>query len=91
MDKTTGRTDWKRVDHLTDAEIARAVADDPDAAPLGAKGLRMVRRGRPKSELTKQPISIRLSPDVLAYFRSLGKGWQGKIDSILREHMMHHR
>lgn len=28
------RTDWARVDAMTDADIARAVADDPDAAPL---------------------------------------------------------
>lgn len=27
-------TDWARVDAMTDADIARAVADDPDAAPL---------------------------------------------------------
>jgi putative transcriptional regulator len=28
------RTDWARVDAMTDEDIARAVADDPDAAPL---------------------------------------------------------
>ena len=28
------RTDWARVDAMTDADIARAVAVDPDAAPL---------------------------------------------------------
>ena len=27
-------TDWARVDAMTDEDIARAVADDPDAAPL---------------------------------------------------------
>ena len=91
MDNPTSHTDWTQVDNLTDTDIARAVATDPDAAPLEAKGLHMVRRGRPKSEVTKQPISIRLSPDVLEHFRSLGKGWQSKIDHILREHMMHHR
>ena len=28
------RTDWARVEAMTDEDIARAVADDPDAAPL---------------------------------------------------------
>ena len=28
------RTDWARVEAMTDADIARAVAADPDAAPL---------------------------------------------------------
>ena len=33
-DQTKGKTDWARVDALTDAEIAAAVRDDPDAVPL---------------------------------------------------------
>ena len=28
------QTDWERLRSITDEEIARAVADDPDAAPL---------------------------------------------------------
>lgn len=28
------QTDWKRLRSMTDEDIARAVADDPDAAPL---------------------------------------------------------
>jgi putative transcriptional regulator len=28
------KTDWARVDAMTDEDIARAVAEDPDAAPL---------------------------------------------------------
>lgn len=33
-DRTGGRTDWARVDALTDEEIEKAVAEDSDAAPL---------------------------------------------------------
>ena len=28
------QTDWERLRTMTDADIARAVADDPDAAPI---------------------------------------------------------
>ena len=28
------QTDWKRLRAITDDDIARAVADDPDAAPI---------------------------------------------------------
>ncbi len=28
------QTDWKRLRSMSDEDIARAVADDPDAAPL---------------------------------------------------------
>ena len=32
------RSDWTRVDALTDEEIDRAIADDPDAAPVVHEG-----------------------------------------------------
>ena len=32
-------------------------------------------RGRPKKEQVAKPISIRLDPDVEAYFRKTGTGW----------------
>jgi len=43
------------------------------------------RSGRPLAQNPKVPVSIRLSPDVLIYFRSGGPGWQGRIDETLRE------
>ena len=46
--------------------------------------------GRPKSENPKQLISIRLSPEVLAYFKTTGKGWQTQINQILQEYVASH-
>ena len=43
------------------------------------------RRGRPKSPEKKVPVNIRLDADVLETFRSMGKGWQSRINSALRE------
>jgi hypothetical protein len=33
-DRRKGKTDWARVDKLTDEDIAKAVAKDPDAVPV---------------------------------------------------------
>ena len=41
-------------------------------------------RGKQKAP-TKQRITLRLSPDVLAHFRATGKGWQTRMDAALRE------
>lgn len=49
------------------------------------EGDRLIRRGRPPAEAPKRAVSIRLSPDVLEYFRAGGKGWQTRIDAALRE------
>lgn len=41
-------------------------------------------RGRQKSP-TKVPVSIRLSPEVIEYFKADGPGWQRRIDDALKE------
>ena len=43
--------------------------------------------GRPKEDNPKEPISIRLSPEVTEYFRSTGKGWHSRINKILLDHV----
>lgn len=45
----------------------------------------LVRRGRPPLEKPKVSTTIRLSRDVIDYFKSGGKGWQTRIDQALRE------
>lgn len=44
----------------------------------------------PHKEPLKVPVSIRLSPDVVEYFKSQGKGWQTKINNILHDYMKTH-
>jgi len=56
------------------------VTDAEHAARVEAR-----RRGRPPSDNPKIPIHIRLSADVLAAFKATGKGWQTRIDALLRE------
>ncbi|MDO9308043.1 MAG: BrnA antitoxin family protein [Deltaproteobacteria bacterium] len=46
--------------------------------------------GRPKAETTKIPTAIRLSTDVVEYFKSTGAGWQSRIDAALRDWMAGH-
>jgi len=48
------------------------------------------RRGRPaKPEVDrKELVSLRLSPDVLAWLRGTGPGWQTRVDDLLRVKMV---
>jgi uncharacterized protein (DUF4415 family) len=46
------------------------------------------RRGRPVGSVatvTKSPVKLRLDPDVLAALRATGKGWQTRVNVLLRE------
>jgi uncharacterized protein (DUF4415 family) len=78
-----------------DKAITAAARSDPDAQPLTPKQLEsMVQlrslRGRPKSENKKLLVSIRYSPEVVAYFKSTGEGWQSLMDSVLRQYVARH-
>ncbi|NOZ09988.1 MAG: BrnA antitoxin family protein [Gammaproteobacteria bacterium] len=39
----------------------------------------------------KQPIQIRIDADVVAWFKTKGKGYQTKMNKALREYMERHR
>ena len=78
-----------------DAAIVAAAKADPDAQPLtDAQLAAMVPmrtlRGRPKSENKKLLLSVRYSPEVVAFFKSTGEGWQARMDSVLKEYVARH-
>lgn len=75
-----------------DKAITAAAKADPDAQPLTPRQLEAMvpiraLRGRPPSENKKQLVSIRYSPEVLAYFKSTGEGWQSRMDGVLKEYI----
>ena len=76
-----------------DKFITKAALSDPDNLPLTNKELLTMRpakaRGSQKSP-TKIPVSIRLTPDVVSFFKSQGKGWQTKINTILSDYAHTH-
>ena len=41
-------------------------------------------RGRPPVAQPKQQVSLRLDPDVIEKFRATGKGWQARINEVLK-------
>lgn len=79
-------------DAQEEAQIRAGIAADPDTREFSEEEIAKMRRiGRPKALVTKQPVSIRLSPEVLDYFKTTGKGWQTRIDSVLKEYVAEHR
>jgi uncharacterized protein (DUF4415 family) len=78
-----------------DRAITAAAKSDPDAQPLTPTQLKTMvplkaLRGRPKSENKKLLVSVRYSPEVVAYFKSTGEGWQSLMDSVLRKYVARH-
>ena len=51
------------------------------------------RRGRPAGSVaavSKEPVKLRLDPDVLAALRATGDGWQTRMDAALKEWLASH-
>lgn len=68
--------EYEEIPELTDADFARGVWH-VGGVPL--------RRGRPTAEHPKEQVTLRLDPDVLAYFRASGSRWQSRINAALRK------
>jgi uncharacterized protein (DUF4415 family) len=77
-----------------DAAITAAAMSDPDAIPYTDTEWEAVKptlkRGRPQAAVTKERITIRLSPEVVQAFRASGAGWQTRLDAALRDWLKTH-
>jgi uncharacterized protein (DUF4415 family) len=79
-DTRRGKTDWVKVDALTDKDIEDAVRKDRDAVPLDFNWSEAILVIPQK----KKAISIRVDEDVLNYFKKQGAGYQRRINAVLR-------
>ncbi len=41
--------------------------------------------GRPKSANPKQAVNLRLDPEIVEHFKAGGKGWQTRINTVLKD------
>jgi uncharacterized protein (DUF4415 family) len=77
--KKSIRSDLTRIDALKDEDID--YSEIPDLSALGKKfwDKAVVKRVEPKAQVT-----IRLDREVLDWFRLKGKGYQSRINAVLR-------
>ncbi|MBM3544135.1 MAG: BrnA antitoxin family protein [Alphaproteobacteria bacterium] len=68
---------------MTEEEIEEGIRRDPDSDTTNFDWSKAV-LVMPKR---KEAISIRLDEDVLAFFKSLGAGYQTRINAVLRHFM----
>lgn len=79
--KASPPPDYDPAAPLTEAEVRRL---RPAAELFAERGIAMPKPiGRPKAQRTKVPVTMRLDPDVLAYFKASGPGWQTRMGEVL--------
>ena len=77
------RSNWAKAAALTNEEIEAQIAADPDEAGMVIDwDSATVEMPQPKAVL-----NMRIDRDVLEYFRKMGKGYQTRINAVLRSYM----
>ena len=84
---SSGKTDFKKLGTMTDAQIRARRGDDPNLPEIdwANADVELV------EPIVKKPVSIRLDSDVIDFFKDAGKGYQTRINQILRSYMEHQK
>jgi uncharacterized protein (DUF4415 family) len=77
-----GETDWAALNAKTEQQLLAEALSDPDALPLTDEELALFERVE-----VKTPVSIRLDEEVLDYFKSSGRGYQTRINAVLKSYV----
>ena len=78
-----------RTSKLSEPECPYNADDAAAVANFWAKGsLRMPGQRGPQKKPTKVAVTLRYSPEVLAYFKAQGDGWQTRINNVLLAHIL---
>ena len=81
--KGQGKTDLTRLKKIKDEDI-----DDSDISELSADFWQNANLVMPRE---KKPIALRLDVDVLDWMKAQGRGYQSRINAILRAYYESHR
>ncbi len=54
-------------------------------------GKKLLRRGRPAGTAKKTQTTVRISNEVLSFFRASGQGWQTRMDQALKKYVASQR
>jgi uncharacterized protein (DUF4415 family) len=81
------RTDLKRVDAMTDAELERVIAEDKDERDLKPDWT----RAKLVFAKPKQSVHLRLEQEIIDYFKAQGKGHISRMQAVLKAYTNAHQ
>ena len=81
--KKKSGTDWDKLNAMSDEDI--------DYSDIPALGEEFFKKGKLRIPKAKPLISILIDTDVLSWFKSMGSGYQTRMNAVLRMYMEAHR
>ena len=80
-------TDWKRIDAMTDADID--FSETPEVTPEMFAQAILRRNFKPIPR--KKQLTLRIDSDVVDWYKNQGRGYQTRINALLRAYMKEHQ
>jgi uncharacterized protein (DUF4415 family) len=84
LERQRDATDWARLRSMTEEEIEAAAAADPDNPPLDDA---FFATAKPVELPRKRRVTMMLDADVIDFFGQQGRGYQTRINAVLRRYM----
>ncbi len=84
------KTNWEKLDALTEDELEEAVASDPDSA-IPPQDWEDAMLGIPETIEPKKHMNFRIDADVWRWFKGQGRGYQTRMNAVLRAYMLSQR
>lgn len=75
------RTNWERVDALTEEELEASIDYEEEGYPVSGTT-------RAIPDPRKKQITLRLDRDVIEWFKAQGPGYQTRMNAALRSYML---
>jgi uncharacterized protein (DUF4415 family) len=85
--RAKSRTDLSKVDAITDEALERLVAEDEDERGMHA----VWTQAKLVLPQAKQSVHLRLDQEIIAFFKSAGKGHISRMQAVLKAYVDAHR
>ena len=82
-------TDWDRVGRKTERQLAADTANDPAWSGIDDAWIEaaQIEHNGTINVVDKRQVTVRFDSDVVNYFKSAGRGWQDRMNAVLRRYM----
>jgi uncharacterized protein (DUF4415 family) len=78
------QTDWERLNTMSEAEVERLAAEDMADLGIAPDWMEHTRVVFPRA---KERVTVRLDTDIVAWLKAQGRGYQTRINAILRAYV----
>ena len=82
--RAESQTDWARIEAVTEEEVERLAAEEQAELGIDPDWMEQATLVYPRP---KERVTVRLDPEILEWLKAQGRGYQTRINAILRAYV----